>query len=166
MEFEGREIKIKHGSKCLNTLVKLFNEWSFYFTVGVELLSGQVLCTFTFVNFVVWVVVLYYLKGTYTVVYLQSFPTEVKAWCLISSSCRESRSQQRKPQLLCLQQQFSGGSHPSAFYSYDHCRLRSVPLQTQVSITALLFSHCDIMGQQLYDISADATSSAILPISK
>lgn len=56
--------------------------------------------------------------------------------CLISfAPCREFGSHQQQPGLqLCIQQQLSGCRHPSAFYSYDHRRLRSVPLQTQVSL--------------------------------
>lgn len=60
--------------------------------------------------------------------------------CLISFTCREFRSHQQQSGIqLCIQQQFSGGSHPSAFYSHDHRRLRSVPLQTQVEFTPAAF---------------------------
>lgn len=60
--------------------------------------------------------------------------------CLISFTCREFGSHQQQSGIqLCIQQQFSGGSHPSAFYSHDHRRLRSVPLQTQVEFTPAAF---------------------------
>lgn len=53
--------------------------------------------------------------------------------------CREFGPQQRQRGLqLRLQQQFSGCSHPSAFYSHDHRRLCSVPLQTPVTLAALM----------------------------
>lgn len=63
-------------------------------------------------------------------------------WCwskaLMSFAHREFGFLQRKPRLqLCIQQQFSGCSHPSAFYSHDHRRLCSVPLQTQVRLNPL-----------------------------
>lgn len=54
--------------------------------------------------------------------------------CVLSLTVlyREFGSQSKEPRLqLCLQQQFRGSSHPRAFYSHDHCRLRFVPLQTQ-----------------------------------
>ena len=59
---------------------------------------------------------------------------------LLYSPCdRESRPQQGDIRIqLCFQQQLCGGSHLSAFHSYDHCRLCSVPLQTQVPY------HCSI----------------------
>lgn len=61
----------------------------------------------------------------------------------MSFTHREFGSLQRQPRLqLCIQQQFSGCSYPSAFYSHDHRRLCTVPIQTQVKFNTMQLPQC------------------------